>query len=143
MLVLFLALVLVAIPVLGKKGDVSVSYAYIHLTVTNEAPVISSLALGPAPVYEDTDIECAATATDREGDEVGYTYQWYVNDVEIGYSGPVLPNEYVNAGDTVACEATPHDSFAEGVSGIVSSAVVAVPVQTKVVKTTLAAALMK
>ncbi|MFH1510878.1 MAG: hypothetical protein ABIF10_04240 [Candidatus Woesearchaeota archaeon] len=113
----------------------SVAIGIIEINITNEAPQIVWMQLEEA--YEDTSVACNATATDREGDGIRYSYKWYKNSQEIGYTGKELPSEYFSAGDTVACEATPYDRHKNGTSGIASTYIKEVPFQTAAVKTAL------
>jgi hypothetical protein len=118
------------------KG-ISITHAYVLLNITNEPPRIVSLQLGKA--YEDTEILCSASSTDRENDAVGYYYKWYRNNERLDFSQQSLPSQYFSANDVVMCEATPYDHETNGSSAIAATKVNKVPFEVRAVKTALSA----
>jgi hypothetical protein len=123
--------------VLAQEADVSVSYAYIELNITNDAPVISSLSFGRHPVFDDSVIVCNATASDRENDIVQFRYAWYVNGQMIDYDRKELPSGNFAALDSVACEAIPYDLNADGLGALTSVVVSKTPPYASFVKAAL------
>ena len=118
---------------------VSITYAYIKVNITNEPPLITSLALGPVPLYEDSGIECNPSSYDRENEPVQYRYAWYRNNERIDFVGRELPPGYIKANDHVSCEATPYDAHHEGSSALTSGIVAEMPAASKTIKTALSA----
>ena len=84
------------------------------VTISNSAPVISSVALTPTTAYEATTLTCAPTATDADGDAISYSYAWYVNSSLIAPTTSTLTGTYFSRGNTVYCRATPTDGTNAG-----------------------------
>lgn len=137
LLILLSMLIILAGAVIAKKGDVSVSYGYVELNITNEPPVITSLSLSPGTLYSDLDVSCEPTAVDRENDPINYHYQWFRNNQEIDFANRVLPNSYVKEGDTITCEAVAYEAFQNGTSARVSAIVNPIPPGVNAIKTGL------
>lgn len=81
----------------------------------NQPPVVTSVTLSPASVYEGDTISSQVTWDDPEGDTVHLTYAWLVNGglAQEG-SGTVLTSDYFGAGDEVVLEVRGSDGESEG-----------------------------
>ncbi|HND30804.1 MAG TPA: hypothetical protein PLA94_12425, partial [Myxococcota bacterium] len=85
------------------------------VTNSNSAPALASVAISPTTAYEGDTLSCTpGTATDPDGDNVSYTYAWYVNGNNNGRTSSTLSSTYFSRGDVVLCEATPTDGSAAG-----------------------------
>ncbi len=79
-----------------------------NITITNTAPLMSSVSLSPNPAYYGDVITCSANGNDADGEQLTYDYQWYVNTVLDStvtanvHSAPV-------GGDIIECEAYASD----------------------------------
>jgi hypothetical protein len=135
-----LAFVVLLQAAMAAKGDVSIAYGYVFLNISNEPPVLISLSLEPEQMYEDSPAVCSPVSTDLERNTVTYEYQWLVNSRELDVKAGALSPEHFSAGDTVICEAVPSDAYGTGASGRVSGIIQPVPLQTRLVKGTLALA---
>lgn len=60
------------------------------VSVENTPPVIHSLTLSPRPAYTNTPVMASTHATDADGDELAYTYTWFVDGVAQSTTGGVL-----------------------------------------------------
>ncbi len=84
------------------------------VTISNTAPVVSSVSLTPTTAYEASTLTCTPTATDADGDAITYTYAWYVNSAAIAATSSTLTGTYFDRSDTVYCRATPNDGTTSG-----------------------------
>jgi hypothetical protein len=110
-----------------KRDDVTVSAApydgYVYgtaltstpLTVVNTPPALDEVTLTPSSGYESTTFTCVpGTATDADGDPVGYGYAWYVDGVLVSATTETLTGSSFAKTDTVYCVATPEDGEENG-----------------------------
>jgi len=81
----------------------------------NQAPIITSVTLSPAQVYEGDTISSQVTWDDPEGEPVHLTYAWMVNGglAQEG-TGTVLTSDYFGAGDEVVLEVSGNDGNSDG-----------------------------
>jgi hypothetical protein len=84
-------------------GDTAASA---EISVEDSVPVFMALSLSATTAYEDDVIECAAEATDDDGDSVSVTYAWYVSGVLSGVTGSTIDGADFSKGDTVSCRVT-------------------------------------
>lgn len=89
-----------------------------EIKVVNAAPTAGTVTLSPSPAYEESVIDCSVTAgTDLDGDEVTYTYTWYVGGNQVPDEfGTTLTGEHYTRGQTVTCRVVPNDTFDNGSS---------------------------
>ena len=85
------------------------------IVVANAQPVfVSSATLSPSGFAEPgTPLQCAASATDPDGDKVEYTYNWYNSDVVTTYHDATLPGAATAAGGIWTCEIMASDGSAK------------------------------
>ncbi|TNE90031.1 MAG: hypothetical protein EP330_09390 [Deltaproteobacteria bacterium] len=77
--------------------------------VRNSAPEVTSVDIDPlSPLASDT-IQCSATATDPDGDNLTYSYRWFINGAEQGETSNLLLPGSLQFQDNVQCEATASD----------------------------------
>ena len=82
-------------------------------TITNTAPVASSLVLTPAnPNSQDT-MTCTAIGTDADGDSVSFTYEWFIDNHPQTETSNMLSGPFI-VGTLLACRATPTDEKDDG-----------------------------
>ena len=89
--------------------DTGAPLASAALTIQNSAPEISAVDVTPADPTTETDISCAVTAADIDGDSLTTSYTWIVNGTPTGTTGDTLSASAFFEGDTVVCEATVDD----------------------------------
>lgn len=88
------------------------------VTIRNSSPVLTAVVLGPEPAYVTSTLTCTpGTATDADGDAVGFQYAWKVNGTTLtGVTTAFLSASTLKRGDSVQCVATPVDDLSTGVS---------------------------
>lgn len=85
------------------------------LTVSNTAPVLSSASVTPTTAVTGDTLTCTpGSATDDDGETIGYSYNWLLNGVSAGVTSSTLSASYTAKGDNVACEVTPTDGTDSG-----------------------------
>jgi hypothetical protein len=95
------------------------------VTITNTAPVVTSVSLSPATVRTDDTLTATVVSSDADGDSVSLDHAWYVNGVRVAATGSTLSGTtWFQRGDTVSVTVTPSD--ADGSGAPVGSAVVTV-----------------
>jgi hypothetical protein len=82
------------------------------ITITNSAPVLTSVAITPSTPLASETLTCAATASDADSDTVSFSYSWTLSGSEIGSSN-TLAGAFVGT-DTVTCTVTPNDGTDDG-----------------------------
>ncbi|MCB9682611.1 MAG: hypothetical protein H6733_14190 [Alphaproteobacteria bacterium] len=103
--------------------------------VVNTNPQITSLVLTPAQPRVTQDITATPTYVDADGDEVTYTYTWYVAGAVVpGQTGPVLPAGSFVKHDEIYAVAVANDTFGNSnpASSNILTAVNSPPVATDV-----------
>jgi len=95
------------------------------VTVGNEAPVAESVVITPDEIRTSTEAIAVATGSDPDGEELTWTYTWYVSggEVKTDEDDWLDPGSFVK-GDTLMVEARASDGSAE--SAIVQSEIVTV-----------------
>ncbi|MCD6418542.1 T9SS type A sorting domain-containing protein [bacterium] len=104
---------------MDDRGDVAIGMEeYIDgPDMTNTPPVVDEVAISPEPTATELDVLTASVISwhDDDGDDVTFTYQWYVNDEVVdGATAATLDGDYFDKGDEVYCEITPHDAYSDG-----------------------------
>lgn len=105
----------------GGSGTAMSSSA---VTISNTAPVMTSVALTPTTAYESSTLTCTPSATDADGGTISYTYAWYVNSSVVAVTSSTLTGTYFSSGSSVYCLVTPTDGITAGSS--MSSAAVTI-----------------
>ncbi len=84
--------------------------------VVNNAPSVTSVALGPEPATELTELVCEPSGwSDADGDPESYLVSWTVDGVEVPeQSGATLTGEHFDKTDIVICFAVPFDGTDQG-----------------------------
>ena len=57
-------------------GTTTGPYGEAVITIANEAPVLSSVAITPSNPSPQDDLTCTYSATDADGDPISVSYQW-------------------------------------------------------------------
>lgn len=84
------------------------------VTISNSAPVMTSVGLTPSAAYEASTLTCAPAATDINGTSPTFTYAWYVDSSLVAPTTSTLGGTYFSSGNTVYCLVTPSDGTASG-----------------------------
>ena len=91
------------------------------LWVSNSAPTVASVELGPADVREGDTLTCTAGDThDADGDDVAIDTNWNVNGADLAVSSSTLSSIWFNQGDDVTCTVTPTDKSGEQHGGYIT-----------------------
>jgi hypothetical protein len=79
-----------------------------NITIANSAPMIASVSLSPNPAYYGDIITCTPAATDADGEQLTYDYQWYVNTIlDSGVTSAV--HDAPVGGDMIECRVSAND----------------------------------
>jgi len=79
-----------------------------NITIANSAPMMAAVSLSPNPAYYGSVITCMPTATDADGEQLTYDYQWYVNTVlDSGVTSVV--HDAPIGGDVIECRVSAND----------------------------------
>lgn len=91
--------------------------------VGGNPPSISSARIEPKECYADTTLRAVAEGWyDKDGDEEGYKYVWYVNGKEVSYNETLGQGNF-SKNDRVRVMIIPFDGFLEG-KGVISEEVI-------------------
>jgi hypothetical protein len=104
----------VYVVVTPTDGTAGTAYTTSSVTISNSAPVMSSVSLTPTTAYESSTLTCSPSATDAEGDTISYSYAWYVNGSAISATSSTLTGSSFGRGDSVYCRVTPSDAGGSG-----------------------------
>ncbi len=96
-------------------------------TVTNTAPVVTSVTLSPSAVRTNDTLTANVVSSDADGDTVSLTYTWYVNGsvVSGATSNSLSGVTSFNKGDVVYASVTPSDASGAGTTVASGSVTVA------------------
>ena len=85
------------------------------VTISNSAPVLSSVSLIPDPAYEGDSFTCSldAEAEDADGDSISYSYAWYLNGSAVSGASSSSFSSF-DRDDSVYCRVTPSDGTDSG-----------------------------
>ena len=91
--------------------------------IENSPPEQPSIALDPSAPEPDDNVQAVILvgSYDADGDAVTYSYAWFVNGLDAGYTTNVLPQEAFENGDTIEVIVTPNDGEEDGPSISASS----------------------
>ena len=114
-----------------KKGDLWTVRAYptdgqdegepaeATVSVDNALPIATLVTLTPREAFEKTELLAEAEGTDEDGDELTWTFTWYVDGEAVeDYSEATLTGEHFDKGAKIRVEATPHDGYVHGESAM-------------------------
>ncbi|HCH64559.1 MAG: hypothetical protein CL927_04090 [Deltaproteobacteria bacterium] len=85
-----------------------------NVTIANEAPVASAVAINPDPASVGDDLTCNPTGADADGDSLSWSYGWTVDGADAGEASNTLASGAFTKGQEVICTATPNDGFEDG-----------------------------
>ena len=99
----------------AKDDEAESEPATASASIDNVVPVIDSLELTPAEVYEATTLTATVGATDADSDSVVLSYAWWVDGAEVLVSDAnTLTGEHFNKHSAILVIVTPNDGFADG-----------------------------
>ncbi|MFT7519533.1 MAG: hypothetical protein ACI9MC_001675 [Kiritimatiellia bacterium] len=85
-----------------------------EVIIGNSPPTLATVTLSTSsPVHGDTITAALGTATDIDGDEVTFTYAWFVGEIEVS-EAESLTSEYWSKGDNIYLRVTPRDDADAG-----------------------------
>jgi hypothetical protein len=82
------------------------------VTVTNQIPEVSGVAISPDPAYTVDTLTCGYSFSDADGDADQSTVAWTIGGSSAG-SGTTLSSGF-GSSDTVTCTVTPYDGHSTG-----------------------------
>ena len=90
------------------------TYSFDRIVVENAIPELSDIS-----VYQDQETNGTVYCNlgeyyDADGDELSFSYQWYINGELINVNTSYLYSYYYEVGDLVTCEVTPFDGDSYG-----------------------------
>ncbi|MFK7928323.1 MAG: hypothetical protein AB8H79_09035 [Myxococcota bacterium] len=98
-----------------SDGETTGLTTEVSVTIGNTAPVADGVILSPGVVTEATVLNATPTGSDVDGDEVTWTYVWYVAGGEVKRSSDAtLDGVSFDKGDTVLVQAIPNDGVTDG-----------------------------
>ncbi len=103
----------------ADDGDGGVVSASASASVTNTAPVLTSVSVSPSTAKVGDTLTCAATASDADGGTPTIAYAW--PDGSTGSTYVLVSRD--DPGDTIVCTATASDPDGGSVSGTASATV--------------------
>ena len=99
------------------SGSLSVSET---IVIQNSPPSISAVQFNYGSVFT-----VDPKGEDRDGDAIGYRYQWLVNDEELPFeSENILPGKFFSKGDRVTVAITPYDEESDGAAAKVKDVLI-------------------
>ena len=104
-------------PTDGTDQGLPADSAPLFLGQPNGRPVVSGVAVGPAPVFTNTTASCTGTVTDPEGDPTTLAYQWFISGVLTGETAASLDSSLFVKDDTLGCIITASDAGGPGAPG--------------------------
>jgi hypothetical protein len=85
-----------------------------EVLIENSLPELSGLALSATEVYTEDVLAVSLEATDADGDELTFTYNWLVDGVDVGENTDSLSGlDFFDKGQTVAVSVTATDGEGE------------------------------
>ena len=102
------------VTVAASDGGLTGPAATASVEILNTAPTVESATVTPtAPSAHDTLVCTAGATADADGDDVGLSYAWTVNDTVTAETSSSYMSE-LNVGDTITFTVTPSDDEADG-----------------------------
>ncbi len=84
----------------------------------NHAPVITGIDVTPLSAKIGDTLKVETTATDLDGDQIKFVYQWFKNDVQLPQESNTLTlTSDFKRGDTISLNAVPDDGIEKGNPG--------------------------
>jgi hypothetical protein len=77
--------------------------------VQNRAPDAPTVVIAPEAPGSSDDLTCSATSADTDGDVITYTYVWWVDGVDSGYTDATLPASATERDQIWTCSVTADD----------------------------------
>lgn len=85
------------------------------VSIGNALPVAVEVTLDPLVAYEDTVVTAHPVGEDEDGDDLTWTFTWYVDDVAVpAVSGDSLDGTHFDKHQRITVAATPHDDYVAG-----------------------------
>jgi hypothetical protein len=82
--------------------------------IENQAPIVTSVELGPDGASRDDTLQAAVVASDPDGDEITLVYTWYVDGAMVQEGdADTLPSTLFARGERVVVVVTADDTFVE------------------------------
>ncbi len=91
------------------------------LTISNTAPVMSSVSIDQTTAYTNDTLTCSASASDADGHGVNLSYEWRRAGSTIGTGATLLGSAFDHF-DQITCRVTPTDTLNAAGSSMSSSA---------------------
>ena len=105
--------------VVTSDGQLSSPMGSASITITNSAPVIDSLSVGPNPATTNDSLTATVVASDPDGDAITLSYEWSVNGIVVQSSTlNTLASSYFTRGNVVSVSVTPSDANSTGASAV-------------------------
>ncbi len=103
------------VEVIPSDGEESGASAFASVEIDNTAPAMLSVDLNPTQPREPDIINAVVEAEDEDGDEIFYTYAWYVDDtLMLEGQESRIGGEHFDKGQEVYVVVTPDDRFMDG-----------------------------
>ncbi len=84
------------------------------VTILNTAPTLTTATMDPTELYEGSVVSCVGSdLEDIDGDDLGMSYAWFVNDVEVS-TAETLDGGSFDRGDSVYCSVGADDGEVVG-----------------------------
>lgn len=93
--------------------NVNDSFPLQSFVVRNAWPV-ASVSVSPSFPYANMSLNCSASGSDLDGDNVTLFFDWLVQSVSLGFNGTALGVGNYTQGDNVICRVTPFDGSENG-----------------------------
>jgi hypothetical protein len=81
--------------------------------VINSLPEINNVGINPVHPTSQDNLQCTATASDHDGDDISLTYSWLVDGVLQSENTALLSGPF-NPSQEITCQVTPNDGFDSG-----------------------------
>lgn len=91
-------------------ADISISKAFITLTIENEKPVISKVYFEPESIYPDTDIICNGFVNNEDPNLLYFKYKWFVNGKFASESAMLKHGNFLE-NDVITCQLIANDKI--------------------------------
>ena len=99
--------------VFAEDEHSGVSTMSADVEVINSAPMVDNIGINPANPTSQDSVQCTATVTDLDGDDVTLEYTWLINGVLQAETTAFL-SESFQPNDVIECQVTPNDGYDTG-----------------------------